>query len=339
MFADIVDSTRCAEGSETDAGASCSLGTIRSCAGQSNVTTVQRDGFFVRFDDQVDPAGFGTKGEATVKSYSLCSDVPGNLPLAGTVRHPSRMAIGPMPVESIPRITRAEAPWHARTAYRRIVLLLEDLLETDWARPTDCAGWDVRAMVAHLAGATAFCVSIGEGSRQAFAGRHLVKGTDRPLIDGINEVQLRERAGRTPAELVEELRRKLPKAVHRRATYPRVLRRMRFSDPTVGSVSLGELMDVTYTRDAWLHRVDLARATEHPLLLTPDHDGRVVADVVRDWADRHGRPFLLELEGAAGGSFTRGEGGEEHRLDAVEFCRILSGRGAGRGLLAIRVLF
>ncbi len=194
-------------------------------------------------------------------------------------------------------------------------------------------------MAAHLAGATRFCASIGEAFRQALAGRRLVKGTDRPLIDGINDAQIRERAERTPAELLEELRRTLPAAVRRRATYPRVLRRVRVSDPTVGSVSVGRLMDVIYTRDAWMHRVDLARATGQPLELTPDHDGSVVADVVRDWADRHGQPFLLELDGPAGGSFVRGVGGEENSLDAVEFCRILSGRGTGPGLLETRVLF
>ena len=72
-------------------------------------------------------------------------------------------------------------------------------------------------------------------------------------------------------------------------------------------------MDVIYTRDAWLHRVDVARATEQPLELTPDHDGRMVADVVRDWADRHGQPFRLDLDGPAGGSYKRGVGGEEQQ--------------------------
>jgi uncharacterized protein (TIGR03083 family) len=249
------------------------------------------------------------------------------------------MTIRPMPVESIPRIERGEAPWHARTAYQRVIHLLEDLSETDWSRPTECLGWDVRAMVAHLVGATTFCASISESCRQTLAGRRLVKNTGRPLVDGINDAQIRERAGRTPARLLEEFRRTLPQAVRRRATYPRLLRRVRIPDPIVGSVSLGELMDVIYTRDSWMHRVDLARVTEQPLELTPGHDGRIVADVVRAWADRHGRPFLLELDGPAGGSYARGVGGEGHRLDAVEFCRILSGRVTGPGLLGTRVLF
>jgi hypothetical protein len=73
--------------------------------------------------------------------------------------------------------------------------------------------------------------------------------------------------------------------------------------------------------------------------LTPEHDGRLVADVVADWARRHGQPFTLRLDGPAGGSFTAGPGGPEIRLDAVQFCRILSGRDAADGLLATRVPF
>jgi len=38
------------------------------------------------------------------------------------------------------------------------------------------------------------------------------------------------------------------------------------------------------------------------MVLTPDHDARIVADVVAEWAGRHGRPFTLHLTGPAGGS-------------------------------------
>jgi hypothetical protein len=61
--------------------------------------------------------------------------------------------------------------------------------------------------------------------------------------------------------------------------------------------------------------------------------------VVADWARRHGRPFTLVLTGAAGGRFTAADGGEEIELDAVEFCRVLSGRAPGAGLLSTRVVF
>jgi hypothetical protein len=64
-----------------------------------------------------------------------------------------------------------------------------------------------------------------------------------------------------------------------------------------------------------------------------------VADVVAEWARRHGQPYTLRLTGPAGGTFTDGEGGEVIEVDAVEFCRILSGRGDGSGLLNQEVPF
>jgi uncharacterized cupin superfamily protein len=74
-------------------------------------------------------------------------------------------------------------------------------------------------------------------------------------------------------------------------------------------------------------------------VLTADHDGRIVADVVAEWARAHGRPYRLTLTGPAGGTWSAGAGGAEVRLDAVEFCRVLSGRAEGTGLLAHAVPF
>ena len=69
-----------------------------------------------------------------------------------------------------------------------------------------------------------------------------------------------------------------------------------------------------------------------------DHDRRVVADIVAEWAQRHGRPYRLILDGPAGGTFEHGGTGEAHQLDAVEFCRIVSGRAPGTGLDRCRLL-
>ena len=108
--------------------------------------------------------------------------------------------------------------------------------------------------------------------------------------------------------------------------------------------SLGYLTDVILTRDPWMHRLDLARATGRDLVLTADHDGVIVADIVAEWARRHGRPYRLELTGPAGGSWSSGTGGEEIVMDAADFCRIVSGRpgpdgGQPWGLLATQVPF
>ncbi len=93
------------------------------------------------------------------------------------------------------------------------------------------------------------------------------------------------------------------------------------------------------TRDTWMHRIDLARAVGADLDLDGLHDGRIVADVAAEWARRHGRPCTLTLTGPAGGTYTIGTNGQALELDAVEFCRILSGRADGDGLLAQDVPF
>ena len=102
---------------------------------------------------------------------------------------------------------------------------------------------------------------------------------------------------------------------------------------------MGYLFDIVLTRDTWMHRSDIAKATGRPMELTAAHDGRIVADAAAEWARRHGKPCTLHLTGPAGGTFRQGDGGEEITIDAVDFCRILSGRGTGEGLLRQQVPF
>jgi hypothetical protein len=102
--------------------------------------------------------------------------------------------------------------------------------------------------------------------------------------------------------------------------------------------TFGYLLDVILTRDPFLHRVDITRATGTPMYADPAHEGVIVDDVVQEWAGRHGAPYQLVLTGPAGGRWNRGDA-ERVELDAFEFCRMLSGRSAATGLLAEQVPF
>jgi hypothetical protein len=93
------------------------------------------------------------------------------------------------------------------------------------------------------------------------------------------------------------------------------------------------LLDVGFTRDVWAHRVDIHTAIGRPMHLTAEHDGRLVADIVAEWAPMHGESFELDLGGPAGGTFTQGVGGERVEIDAIEFVRVLAGRRPGAGVL------
>ena len=226
----------------------------------------------------------------------------------------------------------------ATEEYRRLDALLGELDTADWSRPTDCSEWDVRQVVAHLVGAAESNARVRELLRPAWLGRKARPG--EPGVDGMNAVQVAERDDVAPAQLRSDLADAGRRGVRARSRLPRPLRALRIPfGPPLGVRSLGYLMDRIYTRDAWMHRVDIARTTGRPLLLTADHDGRIVADVVSEWARTHGRPYSLVLTGPAGGSWTEGTGGEAISMDAVEFCRVMSGREAGSGLLATTVPF
>jgi hypothetical protein len=101
----------------------------------------------------------------------------------------------------------------------------------------------------------------------------------------------------------------------------------------VGRKPVAYLFDMGFTRDLWMHRIDLTHAAGTTFEADSAHDGRIVADLVAEWAATHGEPFTLELSGTAGGRYVSGEGGENVALDAIEFCRILAERVPGEGIL------
>ena len=243
-------------------------------------------------------------------------------------------------VEDVHPISRAEAPGLAATEHERVLDLFRSLSATDWARPTECELWDVRAMAGHMLGMMEGFASFSQWVHQMRAGRKAAG--DGPFIDGMTAAQVRERADLTVEQLLERVAVAGPGAARARGRVPAPFRHLPLKEEVGGKIEtwrLGYLLDVILTRDPWMHRVDVSRATGREHVLTPEHDGRIVADVVAEWARRHGRPFTLELEGPAGGTFQHGDGGERATLDAVEFCRILSGRAVGTGLLSTEVPF
>lgn len=242
-------------------------------------------------------------------------------------------------VESRTRIAGEDLWESAAVEYGRMLELLRTLGDGDWTRPTECTAWDVRAMLGHLVGAAEGFANPAQMVHQYRLGAKLRKrgeaGGQMP-VDGANAVQVRERAGATTAELIARYERVIPKALRWR-------RRLRWIPASMqddgGRFTVRELFEVILTRDTWMHRVDIARATGRLMVLTPEHDGRIVEDCVLDWAKKHHRPFSLVLGGPAGGPFEAGSGEPQTEIDAVEFVRALSGRGVHEEILGTRVVF
>ena len=115
------------------------------------------------------------------------------------------------------------------------------------------------------------------------------------------------RRGLSPGQVVTRFARAAPRAVHGRRHASRLLGRMTIPIPQrAGDAeekwAVGYNTDVILTRDTWMHRIDIARATGAPLRLSAGHDGVIVADVVGEWAGRHGQPCTLTLTGPADGT-------------------------------------
>lgn len=251
-------------------------------------------------------------------------------------------------VSSITPISRStDAVEVARAAYDQLINLLRTLSPTDWSAPTECPPWDVAAMVGHLIGAARSSASMREFGRQQLHGLRHRRDHGGNAMDAYNALQIRDHADLSPDERIAALTAIVPKAVAGRMRWAPILKLINAPVDQTGSTSPGmptrenggHLYEVVYTREVWLHTIDIARATARQPDLTHPSNARLIEDVVAEWAGRHGRPFELALTAPAGGDYRQGEGGEQLTLDAVDFARILSGRAEGTGLLATRVLF
>jgi uncharacterized protein (TIGR03083 family) len=226
-----------------------------------------------------------------------------------------------------PALDRTVAMRLAATEYQRFGAQLERLTARDWSRPTDCPAWDVKAVAGHVTGMAEMSASIREQVRQMrTAGK-----SDEVFIDALTALQVAKHADDSATELVRRFAEIGPKAARGRRRTPGPVRRFATMEENVAGQkerwAMGYLVDVILTRDTWMHRVDVARAVGIDMELTPDHDGVLVGDVAAEWARRHGKACSLTLTGPAGGSWSWGTGGPTIELDAVEFCRGLSGRG------------
>jgi uncharacterized protein (TIGR03083 family) len=239
-----------------------------------------------------------------------------------------------------PPLGHREAMGLAETEFEAMLAHLRGLSPDEWGQPTVCELWDVRAMATHVLG-----MAEAQASFRQFAHdfRAASKRAAGKMIDAMTATQVGERTSMSPAAIIDRLAAVAPKAVKARRRTPAPVRwavRMRQDPPFAAERwRFGYLVDTVFTRDTWMHRLDISRATGAPMMLTAGHDGRLIADVVAEWSRRHGQPFELTLTGPAGGRWQVGDGGEQIELDALDFCWTVGSRRQGSGLLATEVPF
>lgn len=216
--------------------------------------------------------------------------------------------------------------------------LLKNLDDGDWPAPTDCAGWTVHELTAHLAGQYQDLANPAGYLRRHRRGHRRYPALSR--LDAHNRQQIDDLGGRTGPELAAMLATTGPRAIRARRRVPGLVRRQHigrlYPEEPLPDDRLSYVLDVLGLRDPWMHRIDLARAAGRPLLLGA-HDrlitAQVIADLARTW---DGPPLLLELTGPAGGRWTLGNNPPAATIqaDTVDYMRTLSGRNDHPGLHA-----
>ena len=231
--------------------------------------------------------------------------------------------------ETIPTINADEAHRLMTEAFERLLHLLESLHADDWSKPTACTAWNVHDMVAHQAGGYLSGVSLREMMRQY---SQVPKKGQLPE-DAINELQVGERKNKTHSELITELKQVGAVAIHNWAYGFNAIKWIAMPHPVGGFMPIRHLMWVIHSRDTWMHRLDICRATNRSFEQTREHDRRIVELVVLDTAKKlkkrlNGHAINLVLTGVAGGTWQVGNGSPvaELQMDALDFNIFVSGR-------------
>lgn len=228
-------------------------------------------------------------------------------------------------IEDLPGLSHNEAMGLGESQTAALLKQLKALSPQDWDKPTDCDRWSVHDIVAHILGWATVITSPREFVRQAKQTRAIRKEFG-PKLDAQNEAGVIARRGMSPEQLITGLEKRSRPflKVRRRAGF--VGRPIPIYIGSVGRMTLRFLMEQIFTRDYFMHRIDIARATDRELDIG-ESESRIIADIVRHWARNSKADARLVLTGPGGGAFVMGSGSTTITGDAIEFCRLLAGRG------------
>ena len=125
-------------------------------------------------------------------------------------------------------------------------------------------------MAGHMLGMAQMAASLREMVRQQRAAAKRQKRDGGLSIDALTAVQVDKNAGLTTAEVVEAMRVVGPKAARARRRTPALVRNRTLPEPqdVAGEKecwTIGFLLDTILTRDPFMHRIDICRATGMPL--------------------------------------------------------------------------
>jgi uncharacterized protein (TIGR03083 family) len=244
----------------------------------------------------------------------------------------------------IPELLRCEAMAISAEELERFLELIESLSAEDWNRQTACTLWTVKDVVAHQAAHVSGFVSLRSFMSQlnpAMLRPYLKNGMS--MLDAWNQSQVDLRRDSSPSELISEIRSKLQRSLSGRNRIPAMIRAPVLPMPGLDQPrSMAYVFDLIYTRDMWMHRIDIATAVGRRIAFDDHHDRRMVALIVRDLAIKaarglQGRAALLRLKGPAGGTYRIGANTQPSavlEMDILTFSALTSGRETAERILS-----
>ena len=245
------------------------------------------------------------------------------------------------------RRSRPSARRSGRARARRCAAGVADQLRTlapeDWEKPTDCPAWDVHAMAGHSAGMMSDFTSYRALFRRMRTATAAAKKTGGPVIDSMTAAQVADNADLSTAQLVAKVDETGPRAArwhgaragalpphaHERGNW-RPARDLEDGIPTRHRPHTGSVDAPCRRRPRNRTRPRPHRPARRPAdRRRRRRVGATPRPTVHPHADRHCRRCVRR----------RTHAGEDITIDAVEFCRVLSGHAPGHGLLAQEVPF
>jgi uncharacterized protein (TIGR03083 family) len=245
------------------------------------------------------------------------------------------------PVDAIQPASPNEALELEWGELERFVAALEAIPFDAWTLPVRGRGWDVHALVAHVAGSYAAQASFGELRRQT-APRvvRFYRMEGESLGETIARIQIGDRRNHSPAQMIAELREVGPRAIEHRTVVFRPLQLV--GRALAGNRRLPVIPFAPFqaVRDLWFHRLDLTEATSTEFSADRQHDGRILEQLIRlvapQGAEALGeRTVDLIVSGAAGGRWRFGEQSEPAavvEMGPVVFAKLIGKQHSAAGI-------
>lgn len=197
--------------------------------------------------------------------------------------------------------------------------LCADLPEAAWDRPTECPGWSVRDVVAHVIGGERELLGEQPPSLPGEAPGHV-----RNAQGELNERWVVAHRPRSGAELLDELRDVAARRLDQLRAMPPEEWEREVRSP-IGPMRYRDFMEMRVF-DAWVHDQDIRVAVGRPRVLTGPPAELSIARlfaampyvVGKQAAAPEGSTVVLDVAGAPGGAVAIGvEGGRARRVPAV----------------------